>query len=122
MIWELKISLLDSFKNTKKMLGCSEVFVKKDKLKDIKTHFLLKVCFKVLYYTFPFLESSIDTHFVVSNLAHTIFIIAISGTARNAPTSHHILDQNTRAISIIKLLRLSLFPIIFGSKTFHDIN
>jgi hypothetical protein len=49
-------------------------------------------------------------------------MVAISGTAKNAPASHHILDQNIRANSIIKLLRLSRFHIIFGSKIFPDIN
>jgi len=51
-----------------------------------------------------------------------MFIIAISGTARNAPTNHHILDQKTKASNITKLLRFNLFPIIFGSNIFPEIN
>ena len=59
---------------------------------------------------------------VLLNLASTIFMAAISGTARNAPISPHILDQKIRAKSIINELRLSLFHIIFGSIIFPEIN
>jgi len=49
-------------------------------------------------------------------------IAAISGTARNAPINPHILDQNISASSMTKELRFSLFPIIFGSIIFPEIN
>lgn len=73
-------------------------------------------------YTFPFLERSIANGFVDENCASTILILAISGTARNAQATHQILDQNMRAMIMIKELRLSLSHITLGSMTFHEIN
>lgn len=51
-----------------------------------------------------------------------MLILAINGTARNAPTTHHIPDQKISAIIITNELRFSLFPIIFGSIIFPEIN
>lgn len=73
-------------------------------------------------YTFPFLESIIAIGFVVLNWANIIFILAISGTARNAPIIPHIPDQNISATMMINELKLSLSHIIFGSMTFPEIN
>lgn len=60
--------------------------------------------------------------FVALNRASTILMLAMSGTARNAPAIHQILDQNIRAIRITKELKLSLSHITFGSIIFPEIN
>jgi hypothetical protein len=46
----------------------------------------------------------------------------MSGTARNAPTIPHILDQKISESNITNQLRLRRFPIILGSKIFPEIN
>jgi hypothetical protein len=50
-----------------------------------------------------------------------ILSTAIIGTARKAPASHQSEDQNISESIITKVERFSLFPIIFGSKTFPEI-
>jgi hypothetical protein len=64
---------------------------------------------------FPFSERSIATDLVFLKRASIILIDVISGTARNAPITHHKLPQKRSERSITNQLIFSLFPISFGS-------
>lgn len=48
-----------------------------------------------------------------------IFIITIIGTDKSIQTTHQIIHQNQREITITSELKLSLFHISFGSITFE---
>ena len=58
---------------------------------------------------------------VGSNFQSTIVITAMIGTDKNAPIIPHKLDQNNNDKIIIVEERFNLFPIIFGSRKFHEI-
>ncbi len=84
---------------------------------------ILCYCKKIdINYTSPSWERITEIGFVSWNRANIILRLAMSGTAKNAPAIHQILDQNISEIRIIKPLKLSLFHISFGSIIFQVIN